>query len=61
MKRQSRTKLKNTYGAVIHNEDTRPLNQREQNTDTRKGMVRQSETVNINFLEKQLTLFKYEN
>lgn len=37
--------------------DIKTLDQREPNMDTRKGITRQSETVNINFLEKQLKLF----
>jgi len=39
------------------NIDVRPLNQRENKLDTRKGMNRVQETVNISFLEHQEKLF----
>ena len=39
------------------NIDVRPLNQRETKMDTRKGMERVQETVNIKFLEQEQLLF----
>jgi hypothetical protein len=38
--------------------DVRPLNQRESKLDTRKGIKRVHETVNVTFLENQQKLFK---
>lgn len=37
--------------------DVKPLNQREKKLDTRKGMIKQNEVVNINWLEKNQLLF----
>jgi hypothetical protein len=41
--------------------DVRPLDQRENKLDTRKGMNQVQKTVNISFLEQERTLFPSEN
>jgi len=41
--------------------DVRPLNQRESKMNIRKGLIREKETVNINWLEEQLSIDEFEN
>ena len=60
MKRKPKFKRRKKYvGIVIP--DIKTLDQREPKMDTRKGMTRQQETVNISFLEKQMIIDEFEN
>ena len=53
MQRKLSRKAKNDYGKAIVNPDVRPLDQREKKLDTRKGMVKHSETT-INSIQVKL-------
>lgn len=57
MKRKLKMYAKDINGKRVTSPDVRTLDQRETKLDTRKGMIKQRETVNISFLEHQETLF----
>lgn len=48
---------KNNSGPYYKPVDVRPLNQRESKPDTRKGMAKVQDTVNITWLEREQLLF----